>query len=73
MSDTPIDLVIPIYNEGESILKLFEKFQSNIKTPFRVLLCYDNDNDDIFNFQNKFKEFNFEIQRKDHHRQLKGV
>ena len=37
MSDIPIDLVIPVYNEGEKIIKLFNEFQNSIKTKYRVL------------------------------------
>ena len=48
MSNAPLDIVVPIYNEGESIIELFIKFDKHIKTNFRVLLCYDNSEDDIF-------------------------
>ncbi len=61
MKKIPLEIVIPIYNEGESILKLFESFQKLIKTEFRILLCYDLDDDTIFNFKNQFNKFNFEI------------
>lgn len=61
MKKIPLEIVIPIYNEGKNIIKLFELFQTLVKTEFRVLLCYDLDNDDIFNFKNEFKKFNFDI------------
>ena len=61
MKKISLEIVIPIYNEGESILKLFESFQKLIKTEFRILLCYDLDDDTIFNFKNQFNKFNFEI------------
>ena len=61
MSKIAIDLVVPIYNEGEKIIKLLNGLHSNIKTNFRVLLCYDKDNDDVFKFKEKFNDFNFEI------------
>jgi len=57
----PLDIVIPIYNEGEKVIKLLEKFQNIIKTKFRVLLCYDDQNDDIFDYTNNLKKFNFEV------------
>ena len=49
MTNIPIDIVIPIYNEGENVIKLLNHFQEIIKTRFRVLLCYDLDADNVFN------------------------
>lgn len=40
-----IDIVIPVYNEGENIVAVMESLRKNIKTPFRVMLCYDHDED----------------------------
>ena len=61
MNKILLDLVVPIYNEGKKILTLLKLFEKNIKTKFRVLLCYDYENDDIFNFKKYFKNFHFEI------------
>ena len=61
MSDIPIDLVIPVYNEGEKIIKLFNEFQNSIKTKYRVLLCYDSEDDNIFDYKNEFEKYKFEI------------
>ena len=61
MKKVPLEIVIPIYNEGHGVIRLFEYFQKFIKTEFRVLLCYDLDNDDIFNFKNEFEKFKFDI------------
>ena len=61
MNKIPLEIVIPIYNEGKNILELFKEFEKNVKTPFQVLLCYDNENDDIFNFKHKLSNFNFKI------------
>ena len=40
-----IDIVIPVYNEGDNIIAVLETFKSNIKTPFRVIICYDHEED----------------------------
>ena len=56
-----LEIVIPIYNEGEKVIKLLEKFQNIIKTKFRVLLCYDDENDNIFHYTVNLKKFNFEV------------
>jgi glycosyltransferase involved in cell wall biosynthesis len=61
MKKVPLEIVIPIYNEGKNILKLFELFRTFIKTEFRILLCYDLEDDDIFNFKQEFEKFKFEI------------
>ena len=61
MNNFPLDVVIPIYNEGKKIIELFNIFNKNIKTKFRVLLCYDDESDNIFKFKNEFKNFNFQI------------
>jgi len=62
MSKIPLDIVIPIYNEGRKIIELFEHFNKNIETDFRVLLCYDDDTDNIFQFKSLFNNFKFKIQ-----------
>ena len=61
MNKIPLEIIIPIYNEGNNLIKLFNLFAEFIKTNFRVLLCYDNENDDAFNLVDDFKRFNFEI------------
>jgi len=61
MSNIPLDIVIPIYNEGKKIIDLLNYFEKNIKTNFRVLLCYDDDSDNIFQFDSQFNDFKFEI------------
>jgi glycosyltransferase involved in cell wall biosynthesis len=40
-----VDVVIPVYNEGPNIIPVLESFANHIRTPFRVLICYDHDDD----------------------------
>ena len=61
MKNIPLEIVIPVFNEGEKILKLMDLFQKNIKTEFRVLFCYDLENDNLFNYKNELTKFDFEI------------
>jgi len=61
MLKNPLDIVVPIYNEGDKVIKLLNNFQNIIKTKFRVLFCYDNENDDVFYYKHEFKKFSFEI------------
>ena len=61
MTKLPLDIVVPIYNEGEKIVRLFEKFEEIIKTNFRVLLCYDSEEDNVFENKKYFDKFSFKI------------
>ena len=61
MQKIPLEIVIPIYNEGEKIVKLLNKFEEEINTKIRVLLCYDLDEDNVFNYENQFKKYSFEV------------
>jgi glycosyltransferase involved in cell wall biosynthesis len=40
-----LDIVIPVYNEGQNILAVLDSFRRSVKRPFRVLICYDRDDD----------------------------
>lgn len=40
-----LDIVVPVYNEGEQILKLFDEIECEIKTPKQVMVVYDFDGD----------------------------
>ncbi len=44
-----IDIIIPIYNESKNITKLIPRLKENVNYDFRILFCYDHDDDDIFN------------------------
>jgi dolichol-phosphate mannosyltransferase len=44
--DPRIDIVIPVYNEGRNILSTLRALARGVKTPARVLICYDLDEDD---------------------------
>lgn len=46
MSTRPeLDIVIPVYNEGDAILAVLEALKREVRTRFRVLLCYDSEDD----------------------------
>ena len=61
MEKISLEIIIPVYNEGDKLIKLFKLFNKSVKTEFRVLIGYDNDDDDVFMFTDKFKEFPFQI------------
>ena len=41
-----LDIIIPVYNEGENIRIVLGSLAEHVKTSFRVLICYDRDDDD---------------------------
>lgn len=41
-----LDLVIPVYNEGANILNVLGALRRDVKTPLRILICYDMPEDD---------------------------
>ena len=41
-----VDLIIPVYNEGENILGVLASLEASVKTPARVFICYDFEEDD---------------------------
>ncbi len=52
-----IDIIIPIYNESENILKLVPKLKEKVSYKFRILFCYDDKNDDIFNIIDSLDDY----------------
>lgn len=40
-----VDVVIPVYNEGETIIPVLDAFRRHIRRPLRVLICHDFDED----------------------------
>ena len=40
-----LDIIIPVYNEGENIVRLLKDLENEITYDFRVLICYDSEND----------------------------
>jgi len=40
-----LDIVIPVYNEGANILPTLQSLVREVKTPARVLICYDREDD----------------------------
>ena len=62
MSATRVDIVIPVYNEGAQIVTVLESLRTHVRTPFRVLICYDFDGDDTLAALDRYQA-PFEIAR----------
>lgn len=60
MPKIELDIITPVYNEGENVVKSFRALEEQVKTPFRVFLCYDFDEDNTLTAIKGLK-FNFEI------------
>jgi dolichol-phosphate mannosyltransferase len=56
-----LDIVIPVYNEGENILVVLQALQERVRTPIRVLLCYDRDDDTTLAAVRSVPLFPFEV------------
>lgn len=41
-----IDVVIPVFNEGRNIARVLDALHRDVRSRFRVLICYDFDGDD---------------------------
>jgi dolichol-phosphate mannosyltransferase len=46
MMTPELDIVIPVYNEGSQIVAVLAALTRAVKTPARVLICYDHAEDD---------------------------
>lgn len=42
---TDLDIVMPVYNEGDNIVPVVQSLLAHVRTPFRLLICYDRDED----------------------------
>ncbi len=49
------DLLIPCYNEAENIVPVLKSLEAGIKTPFRVLIAYDFDEDNTLPALERYK------------------
>ena len=56
-----LDIIIPVYNEDENILKLIKSLEDEVKHNFRILICYDSDSDKTLNHLKDKKVFKNEI------------
>jgi len=62
MTAPKLDIVIPVYNEGENILPALDSFKRHVKTPYRVLICYDREEDNTLPVVRAYPQENFTIQ-----------
>ena len=51
-----LDIIIPIYNEGNNIKVLLDEFKQKLKMNYKVLICYDHENESGLKFISKKNE-----------------
>lgn len=58
MGPQPFSVIIPVYNEGENILKTLRSFYANVKVPTYIYLVYDFEEDTtVKTMLDHYKEF----------------
>lgn len=57
-----LDIVIPVYNEGENIIRVLDSFRKHVQTPSRVLICYDNEEDNTLPVIRAYPQDKFHLQ-----------
>jgi len=56
-----LDIIIPVYNEDENIVRLLKALEDEVVCNFRVLLCYDSESDKTLKYVKKSSVINKEI------------
>ena len=56
-----LDIIIPVYNEDENIVKLLKALENEIVCNFRILICYDSDSDKTLKYVKNTNIINKEI------------
>ena len=56
-----LDIIIPVYNEGENLIRVFDHLKKNIRHKFTILVCYDNNEDDLFLYLDSLKKKNVDF------------
>jgi dolichol-phosphate mannosyltransferase len=55
------NIIIPVYNEGENLIKVINHLKKNVKANYQILICYDDDTDDLFQYINEILKINKNI------------
>lgn len=56
-----LDIIIPVYNEDENIVRLLKTLEDEIVCNFRVLICYDSESDKTLKYVKNKNIINKEI------------
>lgn len=61
MMDKPLGIIIPVYNEKENIGNTLRAIEENIKTPHKIYIVYDFDEDNTLPVANDFHKDGLDI------------
>jgi dolichol-phosphate mannosyltransferase len=61
MTAHELDIVVPVYHEAANVTRMLNAFEKWIQTSFRVLLCYDSEDDDTLPVARAYRPERFEI------------
>ena len=56
-----LDIIIPVYNEDENIVRILKALEDEIVCNFRVLICYDSESDKTLKYIKNSNVINKEI------------
>ena len=56
-----LSIVVPVYNEGANIAKLFERIREHVHVPAEILVVYDFPEDDTLPAVRRHEPFGFEV------------
>ena len=54
------NIIIPVYNEGENLIKVINHLKE-VKGNYQIIICYDDDSDNLFQFIDKILNINNNI------------
>ncbi len=57
-----INIVIPVYNEGDNIIRTLSEIEEKVKTPHRIYMSYDFDEDNTLPVVKKYIENKGDVQ-----------
>ena len=56
-----LDIVIPVYNEGQNIINLITNLEKEVVCDFQILICYDRETDTTLSFLKKYESIKSNI------------
>lgn len=57
-----LDIIIPVYNERENIISVLDALKLSVTKSFRILICYDSDDDNTLPVIRDYKNTTFKIE-----------